>query len=82
MLIVKAHAVLHKIERGKEALDEAYLITIRLKSPRLCSFIEICRSINDEELSMKKRTQSIESIRKRRSHISLVSSTSHAENLA
>lgn len=71
MLIVKAHAVLHKIERGKEALDEAFALCMRLKSPELCAFIEICRAINDEEISMKKRTQSVDSVRKRRSRLSV-----------
>uniref|UniRef100_A0A1A9WEQ4 Uncharacterized protein n=1 Tax=Glossina brevipalpis TaxID=37001 RepID=A0A1A9WEQ4_9MUSC len=73
MLIVKAHAVLHKIERGKEALDEAFTLCMRLKTPELCAFIEICRAINDEEISMKKRTQSVDSMRKRRSRLSVTS---------
>ncbi|XP_065364632.1 uncharacterized protein p-cup [Calliphora vicina] len=73
MLIVKAHAVLHKIERGKEALDEAFIIAQRLKSDKLCSFIEIGRAINEQEISLKKRTQSVDSMRKRRSRSSIMS---------
>lgn len=76
MLIVKSHAVLHKIERGKEALDEAFVIAQRLKSPKLCSFIEICRAINEQEISLKKRTQSVDSMRKRRSRSSIISHNS------
>lgn len=76
MLIVKAHAVLHKIERAKEALEEALVITARLDSPQLCSFIDFCLAINEEEIAMKKRSQSVESIRKRRSRFSLGSRNS------
>ncbi|XP_046802866.1 uncharacterized protein LOC124418935 [Lucilia cuprina] len=82
MLIVKAHAVLHKIERGKEALDEAFVVAQRLKSNKLCSFIEICRAINDQEISLKKRTQSVDSMRKRRSRTSLSSRYSQQSKLS
>ena len=73
MLICKAHAVLHKIERGKEALDEAYSVAQNLKSAEICSFLDVCRVINDNEISLKKRTQSQESVRKRRSRLSISS---------
>ncbi|KAM7348280.1 presidents-cup [Cochliomyia hominivorax] len=82
MLIVKAHAVLHKIERGKEALDEAFAIAQRLKSPKLCSFIEICRALNDQEISLKKRTQSLDSMRKRRSRSSITSRLSQQSRIS
>ena len=78
MLIVKSHAVLHKIERCKEALDEAFAIAERLKSQELCAFIEICRALNEEEISRKKRTQSMESMRKRRSRSSILSQRSRS----
>ncbi|XP_061397899.1 uncharacterized protein LOC133333604 [Musca vetustissima] len=71
MLIVKAHAALHKIERGKEALEEALSVAQRLHNARLCSFIEFCLAINEEEIALKKRSQSLESVRKRRSRVSL-----------
>lgn len=85
MLIVKAHAVLHKIERCKEALEEAFNLAQRLQSAKLCSFLEICRAINEQEISLKKRNQSLESVRKRRSpsvasHVSQQSSTGERES--
>ncbi|XP_075154893.1 presidents-cup [Haematobia irritans] len=76
MLIVKAYAVLHKVERAKEALDEAMAIAVRLRSQQLRSFIDFCQALNEEEIALKKRNQSVESIRKRRSRVSLGSRNS------
>ena len=76
MLIAKSHAILHKIERSKVILEEAYNIAQHLKSYEICNFIELCRNINDEEIAMKKRTQSMESFRKRRSRQSISSRNS------
>ncbi|XP_036344445.1 uncharacterized protein LOC118753678 [Rhagoletis pomonella] len=76
ILICKAHTVLHKVERAKEILDESYAVAKSLNSPELISFIESCRQVNEAEISLKKRYQSTDSIRKRRSKVSLESRTS------
>ncbi|XP_067639680.1 outer dynein arm-docking complex subunit 4-like [Eurosta solidaginis] len=73
LLICKSHAVLHKVERAKEILDEAYGVAKILNSPELTSFIDSCRQMNEAELSLKKRTQSSDSMRRRRSKMSLSS---------
>ncbi|XP_054730577.1 uncharacterized protein LOC129239244 [Anastrepha obliqua] len=73
LLICKAQAVLHKVERTKEILDEAYAVAKILNSPDLIYFVDSCRQMNDAEISMKKRTQSMESVRRRRSKASLES---------
>ncbi|XP_053947690.1 uncharacterized protein LOC128856416 [Anastrepha ludens] len=73
LLICKAQAVLHKVERTKEILDEAYAVAKILNSPDLIYFVDSCRQMNDAEISMKKRTQSMESVRRRRSKASIES---------
>nr|XP_014100931.1 uncharacterized protein LOC106625624 [Bactrocera oleae] len=76
ILICKSHAVLHKVERAKEILDEALVVANSLNSPALVGFVENCRVMNEAELSLKKRTQSMESVRRRKSKISLESRNS------
>ncbi|XP_017492845.1 PREDICTED: uncharacterized protein LOC108380955, partial [Rhagoletis zephyria] len=76
ILICKAHTVLHKVERAKEILDESYAVAKSLNSPELMSFIESCRQVNEAEISLKKRYQSTDSIRKRKSKVSLESRNS------
>lgn len=70
--------VLHKVERAKEILDEASVVAISLNSPHLVAFVESCRQMNDAELSLKKHSQSLESVRKRKSKISIESHNSQA----
>uniref|UniRef100_A0A1I8NRD2 Uncharacterized protein n=1 Tax=Stomoxys calcitrans TaxID=35570 RepID=A0A1I8NRD2_STOCA len=76
MLIVKAHAALHKLESGKEALKEAMPIVKRLAIPKLCSFIDFCHDLNEQEIALKKSSQSMDSMRKRRSRASISSRNS------
>lgn len=59
------------MERAKEILDEAYTVAQALNSKALLTFVDNCRHMNDAELSLKKRSQSMESVRKRRSKVSL-----------
>lgn len=74
LLICKSHAVLHKVERGSDALNEAYECATLLKSDELLHFIDLCRVSIETEISLKKRAQSIDSVRRRKSRSSLVSS--------
>ncbi|KAH8287064.1 hypothetical protein KR054_001745 [Drosophila jambulina] len=57
MQMAKSHAVLHKYERQKEVLNYAYDLAAELKSPRLCIFIELCRMLNRDYLTLRKMTQ-------------------------
>ncbi|KAH8303207.1 uncharacterized protein r-cup [Drosophila kikkawai] len=57
MLMAKSHAVLHKFERQKEVLNFAYELATDLKSPRLCIFIELCRMLNRDYITLRKMTQ-------------------------
>ena len=76
MLILKAHAILHKVERFKVILDEAQRVAEHLDDPKICTFLDECRYINDTDIALKKRTQSVDSmsVRKRRSKGSMNSS--------
>ncbi|KAH8238445.1 hypothetical protein KR032_006945 [Drosophila birchii] len=57
MLMAKSHAVLHKYERQKEVLNYAYDLAADLKSPRLCIFIELCRMLNRDYITLRKMAQ-------------------------
>ncbi|KAH8237463.1 hypothetical protein KR038_003281 [Drosophila bunnanda] len=57
MLMAKSHAVLHKYERQKEVLNYAYDLAADLKSARLCIFIELCRMLNRDYITLRKMTQ-------------------------
>lgn len=74
LLICKSHAVLHKVERGRDALNEAYECAALLKSEELLHFIDVCRVSIETEISMKKRAQSVDSVRRRKSRSSIASS--------
>uniref|UniRef100_A0A034VLM3 Uncharacterized protein n=1 Tax=Bactrocera dorsalis TaxID=27457 RepID=A0A034VLM3_BACDO len=74
LLICKSHAVLHKVERGRDALNEAYDCATLLKSDELLHFIDVCRVSIETEISLKKRAQSVDSVRRRKSRSSIVSS--------
>uniref|UniRef100_W8AVF9 Uncharacterized protein n=1 Tax=Ceratitis capitata TaxID=7213 RepID=W8AVF9_CERCA len=76
LLICKSHAVLHKVERGRDALNEAYECAERLKCGELMHFIDLCRVSVETEISLKKRTQSFDSVRRRKSRLS-VGGSSH-----
>ncbi|KAH8270772.1 hypothetical protein KR018_001025 [Drosophila ironensis] len=54
--IVKANAVLHKLEQTKEALDEALPIAHELNSPELITFTEACMICNNEDSITKRAT--------------------------
>ncbi|XP_068142320.1 outer dynein arm-docking complex subunit 4 isoform X1 [Drosophila tropicalis] len=73
MLIVKSHAALHKIERTKEALDNAYQIAGSLGNPSIIRFVEVCILCNEEEFLQKKTSLSINASR-RESKVSVPSS--------
>ncbi|BFG01389.1 uncharacterized protein DMAD_01151 [Drosophila madeirensis] len=57
MLLAKAHAVLHKYERQTEVLNAAYQLAADLKNPRLCTFIELCRMLNKDYITLRKMSQ-------------------------
>ncbi|XP_017056325.1 LOW QUALITY PROTEIN: uncharacterized protein LOC108098116 [Drosophila ficusphila] len=57
MLMAKSHAVLHKYERQTEVLNSAYALATELKSPPLCTFIELCRMLNKDYLTLRKMSQ-------------------------
>ncbi|KAH8279302.1 uncharacterized protein [Drosophila bipectinata] len=54
--IVKANAVLHKLEQTKEALEEALPLARELDSPELVHFTEACMSCNNEDAITKRAT--------------------------
>ncbi|XP_032597025.2 uncharacterized protein LOC6568883 isoform X2 [Drosophila grimshawi] len=51
--ILKANTLQHKVERTKEALEEAAPIARQLKSPTLARFIDVCLSCTDDEVNRK-----------------------------
>ncbi|KAH8397862.1 hypothetical protein KR222_003992 [Zaprionus bogoriensis] len=57
MLMAKSHAILFKFERQAEVLNGAYALARQLKSPRLCTFIELCRMLNRDYMTLRKMTQ-------------------------
>jgi len=57
MLMAKSHAVLHKYERQTEVLNSAYELAAQLKSPQLCTFIELCRMLNKDYITLRKMSQ-------------------------
>ncbi|XP_039497996.1 uncharacterized protein LOC120455667 [Drosophila santomea] len=57
MLMAKSHAVLHKYERQTEVLNDAYDLAAQLKSPQLCTFIELCRMLNKDYITLRKMSQ-------------------------
>ncbi|XP_017082120.1 uncharacterized protein LOC108115236 [Drosophila eugracilis] len=65
MLMAKSHAVLHKYERQSEVLNSAYDLATQLKSPRLCTFIELCRMLNKDYITLRKMSQLVNSKRLR-----------------
>ncbi|XP_002055232.3 uncharacterized protein r-cup [Drosophila virilis] len=54
MLQAKAHAILCKYERQAEVLNNAYKLAKELKSPSLCTFIELCRMLNRDYMTLRK----------------------------
>ncbi|XP_017125592.1 uncharacterized protein LOC108144954 [Drosophila elegans] len=65
MLMAKSHAVLHKYERQTEVLNSAYDLATELKSPQLCTFIELCRMLNKDYITLRKMSQLVTSKRLR-----------------
>ncbi|XP_022209193.1 uncharacterized protein LOC111065371 [Drosophila obscura] len=65
MLMAKSHAVLHKYERQTEVLNAAYQLAADLKNPRLCTFIELCRMLNKDYITLRKMSQLVASKRLR-----------------
>ncbi|XP_017004391.2 uncharacterized protein r-cup [Drosophila takahashii] len=65
MLMAKSHAVLHKYERQTEVLNAAYQLATQLKSPQLCTFIELCRMLNKDYITLRKMSQLVTSKRLR-----------------
>lgn len=54
LLQAKSHAIFCKYERQAEVLNEAYELATSLKSPRLCTFIELCRMLNRDYMTLRK----------------------------
>ncbi|XP_017872044.1 PREDICTED: uncharacterized protein LOC108619786 [Drosophila arizonae] len=54
MMQAKAHAILCKYERQAEVLNSAYVLAKELKSPKLCTFIELCRMLNKDYMMLRK----------------------------
>ncbi|XP_039483594.1 uncharacterized protein LOC120446615 [Drosophila santomea] len=54
--IVKANAILHKLEQTKEALEDALPIATFLNAPELVLFIENCMACNTEDSINKRAT--------------------------
>ncbi|KAL7745825.1 hypothetical protein ACLKA6_010017 [Drosophila palustris] len=73
MLQAKSHAILCKFERQAEVLNGAYQLAKELKSPRLCTFIELCRMLNRDYMTLRKMSQLVATkrLRSRMSHRSL-----------
>ncbi|KAH8291589.1 hypothetical protein KR018_003015, partial [Drosophila ironensis] len=65
MLMAKSHSVLHKYERQTEVLNSAYDLATELKSPKLCTFIELCRMLNKDYITLRKMSQLVTSKRLR-----------------
>ncbi|XP_030370081.1 uncharacterized protein LOC115620798 [Scaptodrosophila lebanonensis] len=83
MIICKAHAVLGKVEREKEALKDAFQLAQKMKNIDQCVFIDICLKVNAEELELRKTLTSIDVslIRRQRSQRT-VSSLDNQSSLA
>ncbi|XP_030375442.1 uncharacterized protein LOC115624752 [Scaptodrosophila lebanonensis] len=77
ILITKAHAALHKVERTKEVLAKAHEIALKLGSLRIVHFVEMCIACNEEEYIMKKASLSANASR-RESRVSVRSSRSES----
>ncbi|XP_034486045.1 uncharacterized protein LOC117790649 [Drosophila innubila] len=73
MLQAKSHAILCKFERQAEVLNNAYELAKELRSPRLCTFIELCRMLNKDYMTLRKMSQLVATkrLRTRMSHRSL-----------
>ncbi|KAH8312968.1 hypothetical protein KR067_005599 [Drosophila pandora] len=56
LLIIKANAALHKIERTRESLENALKIAERLGSSQLMKYLYGCVSCNEEEFVIKKQS--------------------------
>lgn len=54
MVQAKAHAILCKYERQADVLNHAYQLAKELKSPKLCTFIELCRMLNKDYMMLRK----------------------------
>ncbi|KAH8292929.1 hypothetical protein KR044_009164 [Drosophila immigrans] len=61
----KSHAILCKFERQADVLNSAYKLAKDLKSPRLCTFIELCRMLNRDYMTLRKMLQLVASKRLR-----------------
>ncbi|XP_068159042.1 uncharacterized protein r-cup [Drosophila tropicalis] len=81
MQMAKSHAILHKYERQTEVLDAAYDLAKQLKSAKLCTFIELCRMLNKDYITLRKMSQLVASKRLRykiSNRSSALSSTQHS----
>ncbi|KAH8281047.1 hypothetical protein KR054_008280 [Drosophila jambulina] len=54
IVICKSHAILGKIEREKDTLDEAFKLAKKMKNLDLCLFIDVCMRVNSEEMDLKR----------------------------
>ncbi|KAH8387080.1 hypothetical protein KR093_004562 [Drosophila rubida] len=61
----KSHAILCKFERQSDVLNSAYQLAKDLKSPQLCTFIELCRMLNRDYMTLRKMLQLVASKRLR-----------------
>ncbi|KAH8259549.1 hypothetical protein KR026_006185 [Drosophila bipectinata] len=64
LLIIKANAALHKIERTRESLDSAIKIAERLGSGQLMKYLYSCVNCNEEEFVVKKQSMSASASRR------------------
>ncbi|XP_030567645.1 uncharacterized protein LOC115767481 [Drosophila novamexicana] len=59
--LIMANALQHKVEKIKEAVDEALPIALQLKSPELVNFVDVCFYYTEEQVA--KKANSIQSQR-------------------
>ncbi|KAH8239045.1 hypothetical protein KR032_000244 [Drosophila birchii] len=72
LIIVKANAILHKLEQTRESLANAQKIANKLGNKDLIIYLNACLSCNEEEFVTKK--QSISNVGSRRGSVSVRSS--------
>ncbi|XP_017072286.1 uncharacterized protein LOC108108692 [Drosophila eugracilis] len=74
LLIIKANAALHKVERTGEALEKLIKVADKLMEKDIQQFVNVCISCNEEEFNFKK--QSVMANSRRESEKSVRSSLS------
>lgn len=54
-LICQIHATFNRYERLKDSLAKAMYLAIKLKSPKLIAYLELCNVVNEYQLEMQRR---------------------------